>query len=415
MARMRAMIKQGRALAYARGLRLRKPDGYERLVAGVFGTPDRIPLVAHPYTYAMDMHALTARTFFTQPRPFVHACSNFARYFAIDFWSPSFDFCNIELEALGQKLIWSERGEPRVDASHPLLASEGDLSRLRPPRPGKDARMPFVLESYRRYLDLVGIPPVAHACSPFSMAALARGHASFLQDMRGNPAFAHRLMEFLSMEVVVPWIERMAEVSGASLVVMCDPWASHPGVTADLTREFCLPYIEKVVRATGSPLRTVTDTGSRGERAAGNPREALDLKMEMAAAGNRLKSLRPLFLLVWDEDYEEVGIPLVKGYAEERKVCLLLNLRPELIASGPPEAIVEGVRGLVREGAGEGRSALLIDRVPRGTPVEHVHTAVAAARQFGVYPIIPDLHTQTFLPPECIPFEEWWRRDGLPV
>jgi hypothetical protein len=106
---------------------------------------------------------------------------------------------------------------------------------------------------------------------------------------------------------------------------------------------------------------------------------------------------------------------VVKGYAEEKKVCLLINVRPDLIESGPVEAIVENVRKLVRDGAGKGRTAILFNLVPIGTPVEHVHAAVAAAKQFGVYPIIPDLDTQTFLKPEFVPFEEWARKEGLPA
>jgi hypothetical protein len=217
------------------------------------------------------------------------------------------------------------------------------------------------------------------------------------------------------MEVVVPWIDKLVEATKASIVAITDAWASQPNVTTAMVREFCLPYVEKIARATNSPLRTVMDTASWGERAVNDPREVLDLKMEMMVRGNNFKALRPFFLLVWNEDYEEVGIPDVKRYTEEKKVSLLLNVRPDLIESGPPEAIVENVRKLVREGAGKGRFVLLINLVPFGTPVEHVHTAVAAAKQFGVYPIIPDLDTQTFLKPEFLPFEEWMKKEGLPV
>lgn len=412
---MKVMAKLNKAMAYACGLHIGKLDGYERLVAGIYGTPDRIPILAQPYTYAMGMHGLSARTFFSEPAPFINASSNFARYFGIDFWSPVFDFYNIELDALGQKLIWRDRSEPDVDTSDPLIKSEDDLERLRPPTAGKDGRMPFVLESYRRYMELMGVPPMAYVCSPFTMAVLIRGYVNFVRDMRRNPAFAHRLMGFLSMEVVVPWIDKIVEVTNASIVTMSDAWASQPNVTVGMVREFCLPYIEKIVRATNSPLRTVLDTASWGERSVPDPREVLDVKMDMMVPGNGFKALRPFFLLVWNDDYEEVGIPLVKSYAEEKKVCLLVNVRPDLIESGPPEAIVENVRKIIKEGAGKGRFVLLINLVPVGTPVEHVHTAVAAARQFGVYPIIPDLDTQTFLKPEFIPFEEWRQKEGLPV
>lgn len=66
-------------------------------------------------------------------------------------------------------------------------------------------------------------------------------------------------------------------------------------------------------------------------------REALDIKREMMAPGNSYKSLRPFFLLVWNEDYEEVGIPGIKAYAEEKKICLMLSVRPNLVEEDPPE------------------------------------------------------------------------------
>ncbi|RJP26146.1 MAG: hypothetical protein C4536_16315 [Actinobacteria bacterium] len=412
---MKVVYKLNKAIIYSYGLRIGQLDGYERLIAGIYGKPDRVPVITQPYTYAMGMHGLSAKTFFSEPEPFIHASWNMARYFGFDFWSPVFDFYNIELDALGQKLIWRDRSEPDVDTSDPLIKSQDDLKRLRPPRPGLDGRMPYVLDSYKRYMELMGVPPMAYACSPFTMAVLTRGYVNFIRDMRRNPAFAHRLMQFLSMEVVVPWIDKMVEATGAAIVIMSDAWASQPNVTVDMVREFCLPYIEKIIRATNSALRTVLDTGSWGERSVQNPREVLDVKMDMMLPGNALKALRPFFLLVWNEDYEETGIPPIRNYAEERKVCLMLNVRPNLLEEGPPEAIVDNVRRLIKEGAGKGRFILLLNLVPIGTPVEHVHAAVAAAKQFGAYPIAPDLDGMTFRMPEFTPFAEWAKKEGLPV
>jgi len=400
---------------YAKGLRFSELDGYERLIAGIYGRPDRVPIVLQPYTYAMAMHGLSARRFFTEPVPFINASRNMAAYFGADSWSPVFDFYNIELDALGQKLIWRENSEPDVDTRSPLVATEGDFRRLKPPAPGKSGRMPYVLESYRRYMDLMGIPPMAYACSPFTMAVLIRGYVNFLRDMRRNPAFAHRLLEFLSMEVVVPWIDKMVEATNTAIVVMSDAWASAPNMTTPTVREFCLPYVEKVIRATNSAMRTVMDSGSWGEKEVADPREILDVKMDMLTPGNSFKAMRPFFLLVWNEDYEVVGIPAIRAYAEEKKVCLMLNIRPNLIEEGPVSRIVETVVKLIREGAGKGRYAMLINLVPVGAPVEHAHAAVAAMKQFGAYPIAAGLDPREFRAPSFAPFDQWMQTDGLPV
>jgi len=410
-----AIRKMFKGVLYARGFRLGRLDGYERLIAGIYGTPDRVPIILQPYVYAMSMHGLSARKFFTEPVTFINASSNTASYFGFDFWSPVFDFYNIELDALGQKLIWRKNSEPDVDTRSPLVTGEDAFRRLRPPVAGRDGRMPFVLEAYRRYMEIMGIPPSCNCCAPFTMAVLIRGYVNFLRDMRRNPAFAHRLMDFLSMEVVAPWIVKMVEVTKSQMVVMSDAWASAPNMTVETVREFCLPYVEKVVRATNSSMRTVVDSGTWGEKYVEDPREILDIKMEMLTRGNGFASLRPLYLLVWNEDYEALGIPALRAYAEEKKVCLMLNIRPDLLEEGPPALIIETVRGIIKEGAGEGRFAMLVNLVPVGVPVENVHAAVAAVKQFGKYPIAQDLDSIRCDPPRFLPFEEWVGKEGLPV
>jgi len=50
------------------------------------------------------------------------------------------------------------------------------------------------------------------------------------------------------------------------------------------------------------------------------------------------------------EDYEEIGIALVRSYADENKVCLMLDLAPSLIEQGPPQAIADAVRKGMRRG-----------------------------------------------------------------
>ena len=410
---MGAMTRLLRGTLYGKGLRVGGLDGYERVIASIFGRPDRVPVIVQPYTYAMAMHGLGSNVFFREPEPFINASWNMATYFGFDFWSPVFDFYNIEAEALGQRLIWRERSEPDVDTREPLLASPEDLLSLKAPVAGKAGRMPFVLESYRRYMDVMGLPPICYCCSPFTLAVLIRGYVNVLRDMRRNPGFLHRLLEFLSMDVVVPWIDKMVEVTNAGIVAMSDAWASAPNVTTDMVREFCLPYVHKIIRATNSATRTVLDGGSWGEKDVADPREILDIKMEMMVPGNAFKPLRPFYVLVWNEDYEAVGIQTARAYTDEKKVCLLLNVRPDILESGPADVIVDAVRKLIREGAGDGRFFMLVNLVPLGAPAENVHTVVAAVRQYGGYSI-RDLDA-AFRPPAAMPFEEWRRKDGLQV
>ncbi len=129
-------LSLAKGLLYAAGLRRLELDGYERLIAAGVGTPDRVPVLTQPYTYAMAMHRIPARRFFSEPATFVNASYNMAAYFGVDFWYPTFDVYNIEAEAMGQALIWREGSEPDVDARRPLISSEDDFMRLKPPVPG---------------------------------------------------------------------------------------------------------------------------------------------------------------------------------------------------------------------------------------------------------------------------------------
>jgi hypothetical protein len=125
--------------------------------------------------------------------------------------------------------------------------------------------------------------------------------------------------------------------------------------------------------------------------------------------------MRPYYLLVWHEDYEKVGIPVIRSYAEEMKICLMLNVQHDILAKGTPEAIAERVRRLIREGAGKGKFAVLINMVSPDTPLENVHAAVAAVKQFGIYPIPDDLDRRPFQKPAFLPFARWVKDHGLPV
>ena len=409
------LLKISKGILYGKGIHLGSLDGYERLIAAIYGTPDRVPVILQPYLYAMHLNGLSSQSFFREPVPFIHASYNTAQYFGVDTFSPVFDFYNIEAEALGQSLTWDEQREPAVNSNNFLIKERKDLNGLRPPVPGESGRMPYVLEAYRRYKEIMNMPPICYCCSPFTMAVLIRGLNKLVVDMHRDPSFVHDLMAFLSMEVVVPWIKKMIKETGTSMVAMSDAWASPPIVSPKIIREFCLPYVEKVIRETSTPQCSVVDTGTWGESRVKDPREILDIKMGMMLSGNNLHFMRPYYLLVWHEDYEKVGIPVIRSYAEEKKICLMLNVQHDILAQGTPEAIVERVRKLIREGAGKGKFAVLINMVSPDTPLENVHTAVAAVKQFGTYPIPDGLDRQPFKKPTFLPFAKWVKDYGLPV
>jgi uroporphyrinogen-III decarboxylase len=339
-----------------------RPDGYEQYSAALLQRPDRVPVVVQPGLYAMALHRLSSQRFFHEPETFIYASQHMATLCGFDGWFPMFDVFNIEAEALGQALVWREGMEPWVDRDNPLLRERGDLDRLAPPVPGQSGRMPFVIEVYRRFGEIAGVAPVCLCCSPFTLAALLRGFKPLVMDMYRDPGFVDRLLTFLTQEVVVPWVRCLAAATGASTSVMCDPMATPPALSPSLLRRFCQNPIQDVIRAASSPSCTVLD-GRAGR-----------CEEQVAGAG-----------LMTD----------VK----------LLDIRPELLRDGPSEQIVDAVCRVLEQGRDDGRFALLMRHIPVGTPVEHIQAAVAAAKQFGRYPIAERLPRQAFRSPEVSPFQ----------
>lgn len=357
------------------------PDGHEQFSAALFGMPGRVPVVVQPGLYAMGLHGLSSQRFFREPETFIHASQNLAAYFGFDGWAPVFDANNIEAEALGQPLVWREDMEPWVDRDNLLLRERIDLDHLVPPIAGQSGRMPFVLESYQRFAELTRTSPVCACCAPLTLAAQLRGTKALIMDMYRDPAFVDRLLAFLSQEVVVPWIRKLVEATGAATVVMWDAEARPPIMSPSLIRRFCLPHVEAVIRETSSPTCAVIDAAAWGED-------------QIADHGDLLE---------------------IKAYASRQKVSRVRNLRPDVWCADSAGQVVDAVCELLEEGEQDGSAVLLINHIPVGTPVEHVHAAVAAARQFGQYPIRGSLDQQTFRSPQTVPFQQWVRRHGLAV
>jgi uroporphyrinogen-III decarboxylase len=354
---MNASIALQKTPVSERSLSASRPDGYEQYSAALFERPDRVAIVVQPGLYAMALHRLSSQRFFHEPEMFIYASYHMATLCDFDGWSPVFDVFNIEAEALGQALIWRDGMEPWTDPDNPLLRERGDLERLAPPVPGQSGRMPFVIEVYRRFAEITGVAPVCICCAPLTLAALLRGFKPLIVDMYRDPGFVDRLLTFLTQEVVVPWVRCLAEATGASTIVMCNPMAGQPALSPSLLRRFCQPHVQAVIQAVSSLSCAVLE-GRAG-------------RCEEQAAGASLMT-----------DVK------------------LLDIRPELLRDEPSEQIVDAVCRVLEQGRDDGRFALLMRHIPVGTPVEHIHAVVAAVKQFGRYPIAEHLPRRMFRSPE---------------
>jgi len=362
------------------GLEGRWHERISNLAAARAGIPQYVPLFAQMHDHAAWLAGVSLIDYFTNPRTFVETAILAAEYYQFEFPMLVYDAYNIEAEALGQKIVFSDTSFPQADTDDPLIKTPADLAKLKIPLdPRRDGRMPFVLEANQIYKEVTGLDPNLTYCGPLTLAQQIRGFEQFIVDMMTNAPFAHELLSVLTEGVIAPWITALrAEAGGSFLVIGAEAGASLPLITMDMLDEFFVPYVKRLQDLCGyAPIG-----GLWGESHLKDPTRYIRLKTELAGGRD---------LSGFDPDVHKLGPEIYKKLALEYDVPLRLGIDGNLIRNGPVNELVERIRRYIGVGAPGGRFLLFLNVIPMDTPPHHVHTAVAAARTFGSYPLAPDL------------------------
>ena len=364
------------------------------------GEADVVPILAQINEHVAALYGADMRQAYTDPATFVAMNLAVYQYYQVDMPGFYYDIYNVEAEALGQRLNWEPNRMPDVDRAHPMIAEQADLDRLRPPDPRRSARLPFVLESLRRVYDL-GLGVRLRFCSPFSLAVNVRGIENLLLDILTAPAYAHRLLTFLTDEVLAPWIQAQREAIGLpqALANGADAAASPPIVNVDILAEFVAPYVKRLDRQIGN----VVSMGYWGySHLAKEPARFYRMLSLMA-------EMNPVALMCQDPDVAATGPEPYAAFAREKNEPLMLGLDTMLLQDGPVERIVERCRRYVLAGAQAGRLIMFLNDVSVNTPPERVHAAIAAIRHFGQSPIV-ERPLDSFQMPAVEPFADFLTR-----
>ena len=375
------------------------PRTRERVARVLEGKTDTIPVAAQINEHGVKLCDGEMREAYTNAAKFVEMNLAVFEYYQLDIPGFYYDIYNIEAEALGQRLTWEPDRMPDIDRSNPLIRQHSDLDRLRPPDFRKKARMPFVLEVIRRCYD-VGLPVRIRFCSPFSLAANIRGIENLLIDILTAPQFAHRLLTFLTDEVLIPWVQTQREVidQGRGPANGADAAASPPIVTVEILEEFVMPYLLRMNETIGN----VTGMGYWGySYLFKNPGKFCRMLELMA-------SVSPKILNCLDPDVARTGPEPYAHFAREKKMSLRLGLDTLLLQEGPMMNIVERCRRYVMAGSQAGGLVISFNDISIHTPPRNIHTAVAAVRHFGRLPI-EERPLESFQPPEAESFGDFLR------
>jgi len=310
----------------------------------------------------------SAHRFFTDAETFLRCELAADMRYGLDAPTIHYDVYNIEAEALGVPLIASETDIPTVDPRRPPLLSPDEFTQLPAVKPGHGGRMPFVLEINRRLTDM-GLAPKVRFTGLFSLAAALLGLPRLVEAVVSTPDKVHRLMEFLTLEVVAPWIVRQREDCGVQATATgSDALASPPILSPALVREYCLKYVAMLEEAVGG----VRLAGLWGESFLAQPEELLEIKRQGSQSS----------IQVLDPDVTALGPALFREYADRVDVSVVMGMDANLINGGTPRQVRERARRFIEEGGIRGRFVLFMNDIPYDTPPGNVDAVVATAREY---------------------------------
>ncbi len=349
-------------------------QGMKRFETAMAGIPDRVPVLTQMHEFAMKSLGIPARKFYTTPEILASGTLEIQEKYGIDVPVLDYDVYNIEAEALGQEIRYSDTDMPDVDRTKPLIRDRDDLKKIKTPDFDRDGRFSHVIEMNRIFRNLIGGEEITiRICAPFSLAANIRGIEQIFMDMYSDPDFVKELFDRIVGEVLAPWVLRLKqEFPNVKNIAADDASASLPIVSPDIIEEWILPYVMRLRELTGHDIYMPNWVG---EKFLKDPEKMLDYKHQAC----------PEFLEGQDPDVEALGPRLYKDYANKKGIPLILGVGAAFLALSTPEEVFERVRQYIEEGGKEGRFALLLCNLGATTPPENVKAAMDAVSEFGVY------------------------------
>ena len=349
-------------------------EGIKRFETAMTGIPDRVPVVTQMHEFAMKELGISAEKFYTTPEILAAGTLEIQEKYGIDVPVLDYDVYNIEVEALGQEIKYSEHYMPDVDRTKPLIRDRDDLKKIKTPDFDSDGRLPHVVEMNRIFRKLIGGAEITiRFCAPFSFAANIRGIENLLMDIYTDPDFVRSLFDRITDEVLAPWILHLKkELPHVKNISGDDASGSLPIVDPTIIREWIIPYVQRLRELSGPEIYVPNWVGEKHLK---NPEEMLELKHQVC----------PGFVEGQDPDVEELGPALYKKYAEEKNIPLILGIGAAFMDLKSPEEVAERVRHYIEVGGKGGRFALLFCNLSATTPIENVKSAIDAVLRYGSY------------------------------
>ena len=345
--------------------------GFQCLDEAMTSGSRTVPFIAQMHEFAMASTGTRGDLFYSDADAFVRGTCETARAYGFDTPSFIWDAYNVEAEALGVKLVLFEDMAPALDNVEPLIRNESDLAGLRSPDPANAGRMPFVAETLHLIKEYTGRRQSLVFCAPFTMAAHLMTFENLIVQIKQNPAFVHKVMDFIVDEVLVPYFHHMhrqfPDLPGFD---GSDATASLPFITQEMQEEFALGPIERLQRQVELPCYVDNWWGD----------SYTDDKERFWH--NKLRAT-PAYFKLQDPDLWKVGLAEPMAFAARQDKPVVLGIDNNLFQNGPAEAIEQRVHEYMEAiEAHQGKGVVYFCSLSAVTPPEHVRVAIEAVEKF---------------------------------
>jgi uroporphyrinogen-III decarboxylase/putative sterol carrier protein len=383
------------------------------LAAALTGTESgSLQVAVQMHDHTMLLAGVPAKKFYFDAKTNIENSVAVSRYYEFDMIAAGLDLYNIEIEALGGKMIYGENSMPTIDFRDPLIKKPEDLAKLKNKKLDfrKVGRFPFILELSNLMLEYgfgTGL-----VCSPFSMAVGMRGFPALYKDMRKNPKFYDELMTYIVDDVLTPWIKVQNEETGNLMITGADAWACIPNLSNKEMMDWVVPYNQRLtqnIKKFGALFMSVS--GDYCEERL----EKFDPKILHGSFDVEIASQGAPVIFLGMGRWQDYPLEAVREYTAKyreqgKKVTIMAGVNARLLRDGPADKIIDTVKRYIETFGRDHDLTIFLANIPADTPSDHIHAAVAAVHQYGKLPISENLDKIELKIPKKESFKEWIKK-----
>ena len=254
----------------------------------------------------------------------------FAEYevYRPDMLTVGVDVYNIEAEALGCRVLFSNAPDAVPAIGDRLLSGVSDMDKLKPVDPEQDGRMPLMLEAATRVHEKVGneVYVRGSVSAPYSIAAELLGIEPLIMACVMERKAVERLLAFCT-DVAIGYGKAFLR-RGAEVCIF-DSQTAPPLMSPDLYGQLVLPHVQRLIKELKNAGAAFVEYVVGGDT--------------RANADNLFATGADILLADFAAD---VGLFLDR--TRERGCLIRRNISPILVENGAEEDLIAAVKEAVR-------------------------------------------------------------------